>query len=89
MPKASYDREVDRLKNQIMITEENKDLVPSKKKKEVEKCRLLQERLLEEQLKQDEHVRRVKQRLEKEKELWFQSSTYSIILVKSKMMILI
>ncbi|RWS14898.1 THO complex subunit 2-like protein, partial [Dinothrombium tinctorium] len=73
VPKSSYDREVDRLKNQITQTEENKEMVQSKKKKEVERCRLLQERLLEEQLRQDEHVRRVKQRLEKEKEQWFQS----------------
>jgi chromosome 7 SCAF14703, whole genome shotgun sequence. (fragment) len=77
VPKISYDREVDRLKNQIQQTEENKDLVASKKKKEVERCRLLQERLLEEQLRQDEHVRRVRQRLEKERDQWFQSSMYS------------
>lgn len=46
----------------------------SKRKKEVERCRLLQEKLLEEQLRQDDHVKRVKQRLEKEKDQWFQSS---------------
>lgn len=77
VPKTSYDREVDRLKNQIQQTEENKDLVASKKKKEVERCRLLQERLLEEQLRQDEHVRRIRQRLEKERDQWFQSSIKS------------
>ncbi|RWS26655.1 THO complex subunit 2-like isoform X1 [Leptotrombidium deliense] len=74
VPRSSYDREVDRLKNQITQTEENKDLVQNKKKKEVERCRSLQERLLQEQLNQDDHVKRVKLRLEKEKDQWFQSS---------------
>lgn len=77
VPKPSYDREVDRLKALIQSTEENKDLPPSKKKKEVERGRLLQEKLLEEQLKQDEHVRKVRVRLEQEKEQWFQSSMCS------------
>lgn len=75
VPKPSYDKEVDRLKELIKTTEENKELQPSKKKKEVERGRLLQEKLLEEQLKQDEHVRRVRFRLDQEKEQWFQSST--------------
>lgn len=77
VPKSSYDREVDRLK----ATEDNKDQ-PAKKKKEIERGRLLQEKLLEEQLKQDEHVRRVRSRLEKEKDAWFQSSKLLLILLE-------
>ncbi|XP_015792338.1 THO complex subunit 2 [Tetranychus urticae] len=73
VPKSSYDHEVEKLKKQIQSTEDNKDMNPGKKKKEIERCRLLQEKLLEEQLRQDEHVRRVRQRLEKERDQWFQS----------------
>ncbi|KAI1301341.1 THO complex subunit 2 [Halotydeus destructor] len=81
VPKASYGAEVERLKQLIQVTEENKDLPASKKKKEVERGRLLQEKLLEEQLKQDQHVLRVRHRLEGEKEQWFTTNS-----VKSEMM---
>lgn len=43
----------------------------SKKKKEQERCKLLIDKLKDEEKKQTEHVQRVMARLEKEKELWF------------------
>lgn len=74
VPKVSYDVQCERLRNQIQQTEETKDLNVSKKKKEIERYRLLLEKLSEEMLRQSSHVRRVKQRLEKEMGQWFQSS---------------
>ncbi|XP_074593972.1 THO complex subunit 2-like protein [Brevipalpus obovatus] len=73
VPKSSYEREIDRLRGQITSLEDNKELAISKKKKEIERCKLLYDRLLEEQSVQAEHVRRVKQRLEKERNQWFHS----------------
>lgn len=74
VPKRSYDRETEKLKLQISQTEDNKDLNMSKRKKDIERNRLLLEKLLEEQLKQDQHVSRVRARLDHEKDQWFQSS---------------
>lgn len=74
VPKSSYDRETEKLKIQITQMEENKELAPSKRKKDVERTRLLLEKLLEEQLRQDQHVSRVRHTMEKEKDQWFQSS---------------
>ena len=73
VPKVSYDRETEKLKTQITQMEESKDGPATKRKKDIERTRLLLEKLLEEQLKQDQHVSRVRNRLEQEKELWFQS----------------
>ena len=43
---------------------------PNKKKKEKERCTALQDKLLEEEKKQMEHVQRVLQRLKLEKDNW-------------------
>lgn len=74
VPKISYDKEIDRLRQQIKATEDrsNEELAPNKKKKEIERYRLLQEKLQEEQARQDEHVKRVHQMLDKDKNQWFQ-----------------
>lgn len=74
VPLTSYAKEVCRFKTQAAQVEENKDLAPNKKKKEKEKCLAMMERLLEEESKQTEHVKRVHARLQKEKDQWFQSS---------------
>lgn len=74
VPKISYDKEIDRLRQQIKATDErsNEDLAPNKKKKEIERYRMLQEKLQEEQAKQDEHVKRVLHMLDTDKTKWFQ-----------------
>ena len=77
VPKASYNRETDKLKQQSQDLEDN-SLQQNKKKKEIERTRLLMEKLLEEQLKQDQHVSRIRMRLDVEKDQWFQSSKLSI-----------
>lgn len=73
VPKSSYNRETDKLKQQSQDLEDN-SLQQNKKKKEIERTRLLMEKLLEEQLKQDQHVSRIRMRLDVEKDQWFQSS---------------
>jgi len=74
VPKASYDRETDKLKQQIQSLEDNPHLNPLKKKKDIERTRLLLEKLLEEQLKQDQHVSRTRSCLDAEKDQWFHSN---------------
>lgn len=77
VPKSSYNRETDKLKQQSQELEDN-SLQQNKKKKEIERTRLLMEKLLEEQLKQDQHVSRIRMRLDVEKAQWFQSSKYHV-----------
>ena len=71
VPKASYNRETDKLKQ---LSQELEESGQNKKKKEIERTRLLMEKLLEEQLKQDQHVKQIRTRLDFEKDQWFQSS---------------
>ncbi|XP_043913221.1 THO complex subunit 2-like [Protopterus annectens] len=70
VPLSSYDREVNKLKMQMKAVEENMEMPPNKKKKEKERCTALQDKLLEEEKKQVEHVQRVLQRLKLEKDNW-------------------
>lgn len=72
VPKISYEKEIERLRLQIQGVEDIKELALNKKKKEIERHRLLQEKLLEEQLKQDEHVKKVLSMLDNDKNQWFQ-----------------
>ena len=74
VPKASYDRETDKLKQQSQALEDNPTVAATKKKKDIERSRLLLEKLLEEQLKQDQHVSRIRSCLENEKDQWFCSN---------------
>lgn len=84
VPKQSYERETEKLKLQISQTEDNKDLNLSKRKKDIERNRLLLEKLLEEELKQGQHVSRVRNTLEQEKDQWFQSSKYhELVLIRN------
>ena len=73
VPEDSYEKEVKRFRDQIQAAEDNKDLAPNKKKKEKERCLSLMEKLTDEESRQRDHVKRVKERLEKEKDQWFQS----------------
>lgn len=52
---------------------------PNKKKKEKERCTALQDKLLEEEKKQMEHVQRVLQRLKLEKDNWLLASKFWIV----------
>ncbi|KAE8584287.1 hypothetical protein XENTR_v10020899 [Xenopus tropicalis] len=70
VPSNSYNREINKLKSQMRAIDENMDMPPNKKKKEKERCTALQEKLVEEEKKQSEHVARVLQRMKLEKDNW-------------------
>ncbi|XP_069895884.1 THO complex subunit 2 isoform X5 [Dipodomys merriami] len=70
VPHSSYEREVNKLKVQMKAIDDNQEMPPNKKKKEKERCTALQDKLLEEEKKQMEHVQRVLQRLKLEKDNW-------------------
>ncbi|XP_068930131.1 THO complex subunit 2 isoform X5 [Petaurus breviceps papuanus] len=70
VPRNSYEREVNKLKIQMRAVDDNQEMPPNKKKKEKERCTALQDKLLEEEKKQIEHVQRVLQRLKLEKDNW-------------------
>ncbi|KAK1804192.1 hypothetical protein P4O66_020223 [Electrophorus voltai] len=70
VPHSAYDREVNKLKMQIKAIDENTEMPLNKKKKEKERCTALQDKLLEEEKKQLEHVQRVLHRLKLEKDNW-------------------
>uniref|UniRef100_A0A7N9CSL8 THO complex subunit 2 n=1 Tax=Macaca fascicularis TaxID=9541 RepID=A0A7N9CSL8_MACFA len=70
VPHTSYEREVNKLKVQMKAIDDNQEMPPNKKKKEKERCTALQDKLLEEEKKQMEHVQRVLQRLKLEKDNW-------------------
>ncbi|XP_004587721.1 THO complex subunit 2 isoform X4 [Ochotona princeps] len=70
VPHTSYEREVNKLKIQMKAIDDNQEMPPNKKKKEKERCTALQDKLLEEEKKQMEHVQRVLQRLKLEKDNW-------------------
>ncbi|KAI4891163.1 hypothetical protein NFI96_021304 [Prochilodus magdalenae] len=70
VPHTAYEREVNKLKMQIKAIDENAEMPLNKKKKEKERCTALQDKLLEEEKKQLEHVQRVLQRLKLEKDNW-------------------
>uniref|UniRef100_A0A452VJW2 THO complex subunit 2 n=1 Tax=Ursus maritimus TaxID=29073 RepID=A0A452VJW2_URSMA len=58
VPHTSYEREVNKLKVQMKAIDDNQEMPPNKKKKEKERCTALQDKLLEEEKKQMEHVQR-------------------------------
>ncbi|XP_051824481.1 THO complex subunit 2-like [Antechinus flavipes] len=70
VPHNSYEREVHKLKVQMKAIDDNQEMPINKKKKEKERCTALQDKLLEEEKKQMEHVQRVLQRLKLEKDNW-------------------
>ncbi|XP_072483969.1 THO complex subunit 2-like [Notamacropus eugenii] len=70
VPHNSYEREVHKLKVQMKAIDDNQEMPLNKKKKEKERCTALQDKLLEEEKKQMEHVQRVLQRVKLEKDNW-------------------
>ncbi|XP_064481885.1 THO complex subunit 2-like isoform X2 [Ornithodoros turicata] len=73
VPSSSYDREIKKLKQQVAQIEDNKDMVPSKRKKERDRCEALMEKLQDEERKQQDHCSRILARLRNEKDSWFHS----------------
>ena len=59
VPSAAYEREVVRLKQAIQQSNDNRDLAASKRKKEVDRCTALIDKLLDEEKKQKDHNERV------------------------------
>nr|XP_037284733.1 THO complex subunit 2-like [Rhipicephalus microplus] len=72
VPTSSYQREIQKLRD-ASNSEETKDMAPSKRKKEKDRCDALADKLAEEERKQQEHCTRVLARLRSEKDAWFQS----------------
>ncbi|KAG8553731.1 hypothetical protein GDO81_003527 [Engystomops pustulosus] len=70
VPTSSYNREINKLKIQMKAIDDNMETPPNKKKKEKERCTALQDKLVEEEKKQSEHVARVLQRMKLEKDNW-------------------
>ncbi|PIO39467.1 hypothetical protein AB205_0189170 [Aquarana catesbeiana] len=70
VPSSSYNREINKLKIQMKAIDDNLEMPPNKKKKEKERCTALQDKLVEEEKKQSEHVSRVLQRMKLEKDTW-------------------
>ena len=71
VPSAAYEREVSRLRQSIQQTNDNRDLPASKRKKELDRCTALMEKLQEEEKKQKDHNERVMARLMQERDSWF------------------
>jgi hypothetical protein len=71
VPLAAYVRKGQRLKVAIQQTNENRDLPASKRKKELDRCTALMDKLLEEEKKQKDHNERIMARLTQEKDSWF------------------
>ncbi|CAL1526810.1 unnamed protein product [Lymnaea stagnalis] len=75
VPTTAYEKQIALQESQISAVEANRDMPASKKRKEQERCKILIDKLKDEAKKQTEHVQRVTERLEKEKELWFPTGT--------------
>ncbi|XP_070553830.1 THO complex subunit 2-like isoform X2 [Ptychodera flava] len=73
VPSNSYEKEITKIKGQLATLEDNRDVAPSKKRKEKEKYNLLIDKLKDEEKKQQEHCQRVIARFKHEKDNWFQS----------------
>ncbi|KAG9478503.1 THO complex subunit 2 isoform X2 [Eleutherodactylus coqui] len=70
VPTSSYNREINKLRIQMKAIDDNPEMALNKKKKEKERCTALQDKLVEEEKKQSEHVARVLQRMKLEKDNW-------------------
>lgn len=71
VPNESYQREVAKLKQLAQQAAEGKDSNQSKNKKEQERYIALMEKLNDERKKQHEHVDKISQRLQEQKDSWF------------------
>ncbi|XP_017075431.2 LOW QUALITY PROTEIN: THO complex subunit 2 [Drosophila eugracilis] len=71
VPNESYQREIGKLKQLAQQAAEGKDSNQSKNKKEQERYIALMEKLNDERKKQHEHVDKISQRLQEQKDSWF------------------
>lgn len=71
VPSAAYEREIQRVKQLIQQTNDSRELPASKRKKELDRCAALIEKLIEEERKQKDHNERVMERLKQERDGWF------------------
>ncbi|XP_033174015.1 THO complex subunit 2 isoform X2 [Drosophila mauritiana] len=71
VPNESYQREIAKLKQLAQQAAEGKDSNQSKNKKEQERYIALMEKLNDERKKQHEHVDKILQRLQEQKDSWF------------------
>ncbi|XP_068150279.1 THO complex subunit 2 [Drosophila tropicalis] len=71
VPNDSYQREIGKLKQLAQQAAEAKDSNQSKNKKEQERYIALMEKLNDERKKQHEHVDKISQRLQEQKDSWF------------------
>ncbi|KAH8240964.1 hypothetical protein KR026_009195, partial [Drosophila bipectinata] len=71
VPTDSYQREIGKLKQLAQQAAEGKDSNQSKNKKEQERYIALMEKLNDERKKQHEHVDKISQRLQEQKDSWF------------------
>ncbi|XP_030383564.1 THO complex subunit 2 [Scaptodrosophila lebanonensis] len=71
VPNESYQREIGKLKQLSQQAAEGKDSNQSKNKKEQERYIALMEKLNDERKKQHEHVDKISQRLQEQKDSWF------------------
>jgi THO complex subunit 2 len=72
-PTESYQREINKLKQQItsLTSAENGNSSSSKTKKELDRIQIFIDKLQEEKKKQQEHVEKIMARLNEEKDSWF------------------
>ncbi|KAH8289887.1 hypothetical protein KR018_000182 [Drosophila ironensis] len=71
VPTDSYQREIGKLKQLAQQAADGKDSNQSKNKKEQERYIALMEKLNDERKKQQEHVDKISQRLQEQKDCWF------------------
>jgi THO complex subunit 2 len=76
-PSESYQREINKLKQQIssLTSAENGNVSSSKTKKELDRIQIFIDKLQEEKKKQQEHVEKIMARLNEEKDSWFPART--------------
>ena len=70
-PDSLYEKEIAKLKAAPAKVDENRDMPPSRKKREKDRLLGLMEKLIDEQRRQKDHVAKVRARLEDEKDSWF------------------
>lgn len=73
VPAESYQREINKIKQQAIQAADSKDMNVSKGKKEQERYTTLIEKLQDEKKKQEEHVEKVFAYLRQDKDSWFLS----------------
>ncbi|XP_052792425.1 THO complex subunit 2-like isoform X2 [Mya arenaria] len=73
VPSSAYEKQISLLQGQANSADDNKDLGPSKRKKERERCNAMIDKLKDEEKRQTEHVQRITARLKAQRDQWFVS----------------